>query len=174
MNGGCGYILKPEILRKFSDDSVPFRVPESPREVLTLEVISAEGIPKKPNEHHEKGEIVDPFVKIEILGVEQDEGKFKTNTVWNNGWNPTWQEECSFPLHVPELAIVRFSIYDKNTRKSDVLIVENYIPVCNLRHGFRSVPMKNLKGELVDGCALFLHIGRNSSDMNKTHDNATA
>ena len=46
------------------------------------------------------------------------------NQVPNNGFNPTWNEETSFTIRVPELAIVEFKVSgqkrqkDKKTKKS--------------------------------------------------------
>jgi hypothetical protein len=81
-NGGCGYILKPQVLR--SKTPVDFDKSE-PVVRVALTIISAEHLPK-PNEIL-KGEVIDSFVKISVIGPGVD-GKVShtTRTVYNNGF----------------------------------------------------------------------------------------
>lgn len=39
-----------------------------------------------------KGEVIDPYVVLEMHGVEPDCNKYQTAVVKNNGFNPTWNE----------------------------------------------------------------------------------
>jgi hypothetical protein len=50
---------------------------------LRLRIISGQHIPKP--EQSTEGEVVDPYVQISLLGHEQDNKKYKTTSVRNNG-----------------------------------------------------------------------------------------
>jgi Ca2+-dependent lipid-binding protein len=53
-------------------------------------------LPKKRVES-EKGEIIDPYVSLQIYGASADNaGPFYTRVVDNNGFNPVWGESFSF------------------------------------------------------------------------------
>jgi len=89
-----------------------------------------------------KGDIVDPYVKLTILGLSQDSNSQSTNTIWNNGWNPLWNETFEFNLVCPELAWLQVSVWDKNKLSSDTFICENCFPVSSMRTGcMRSIPL---------------------------------
>ena len=51
--------------------------------ILIFQIISGHQIPK-PNDSL-KGEIIDPFVKIDIFGVPSDQADYKTKVIENNG-----------------------------------------------------------------------------------------
>jgi Ca2+-dependent lipid-binding protein len=41
-----------------------------------------------------KGEVIDPYVVLEMHGVDPDCKQYKTAVVKNNGFNPSWNEVC--------------------------------------------------------------------------------
>lgn len=53
-------------------------------------MISARQLPKVSGTT--KGEVIDPYVVLEMHGVEPDCNKYQTAVVKNNGFNPTWNE----------------------------------------------------------------------------------
>ncbi|XP_040496428.1 1-phosphatidylinositol 4,5-bisphosphate phosphodiesterase delta-3 isoform X3 [Ursus maritimus] len=83
VNGQCGYILKPACLRQ-PDTTFDPECPGPPRTTLTIQVLTAQQLPKlnteKPNS------IVDPLVRVEIHGVPADCARKETNYVLNNGY----------------------------------------------------------------------------------------
>ncbi|XP_055264049.1 1-phosphatidylinositol 4,5-bisphosphate phosphodiesterase delta-3 isoform X2 [Moschus berezovskii] len=83
VNGQCGYVLKPVCLRQPNTTFDP-ECPGPPRTTLTIQVLTAQQLPKlnaeKPNS------IVDPLVRIEIHGVPTDCARKETNYVLNNGY----------------------------------------------------------------------------------------
>lgn len=85
-NGRCGYVLKPDFLRKgkivYDSKTMP-NSPTSKPKVVRIRVISGQHIPK-PNQRTE-GEIVDPYVKIKVYGHPADKQTCKTKYVKNNG-----------------------------------------------------------------------------------------
>ena len=67
----------------------------SPEFILEVEVISGQKLPK-PNKE-EKGEVIDPFVELQVHGISQDDTKvMATKVVDNNGFNPIWKETFRF------------------------------------------------------------------------------
>ena len=87
-NNGVGYLLKPKILRdpnysinNFSEKPTHLlKITVSGFKILIIfQVICAEQLPK-PNQS-EKGEIIDPYIKLAIVGVEKDEKEVKTKTI---------------------------------------------------------------------------------------------
>ncbi|MEJ1277577.1 hypothetical protein NN561_008494 [Cricetulus griseus] len=113
-NGNCGYILKPQQMCKgtfnpFSGDPLP----ANPKKQLILKVISGQQLPKPPDSMFgDRGEIIDPFVEVEIIGLPVDCCKDQTRVVDDNGFNPVWEETLTFTVHMPEIALVRFLVWD--------------------------------------------------------------
>lgn len=81
MNGDCGYILKPRFLRERNVSFDPnLQTHPSGRNIkFSFSVIGAVSLPKP--EKQSKGEIVDPYVIVEIVGVPADCAKFCTETI---------------------------------------------------------------------------------------------
>jgi hypothetical protein len=107
----------------------------------------------------EKGDIVDPFVKVSILGHPRDRASFNTLTVWDNGWNPTFNNSFEFNLVCPELASLQLSIWDKNKVSADKFVCENIVPVSAIREGaLRSVQMFDEDMNSIEGCYLLCSV----------------
>ncbi|XP_016119111.1 1-phosphatidylinositol 4,5-bisphosphate phosphodiesterase eta-1-like, partial [Sinocyclocheilus grahami] len=114
VNGVSGYVLKPGPMCKGSfnplnDDPLP----ANPKKQLVIKIISGQQLPKPPDSMlGDRGEIIDPFVEVEIIGLPVDCCKEQTRVVDDNGFNPVWEETLSFTLHMPEVALVRFLVWD--------------------------------------------------------------
>ncbi|XP_012589982.1 PREDICTED: 1-phosphatidylinositol 4,5-bisphosphate phosphodiesterase eta-2 [Condylura cristata] len=113
-NGGCGYVLKPDcmcrgIFNPNSEDPLPGQL----KKQLVLRIISGQQLPKpRASMLGDRGEIIDPFVEVEIIGLPVDCSKEQTRVVDDNGFNPMWEETLVFTLHMPEIALVRFLVWD--------------------------------------------------------------
>ncbi|CAG2246501.1 PLCD [Mytilus edulis] len=118
-------------------------------------IISAYQIPKPNNS--KKGEIIDPFVKIEIHGVKSDQQSVKTSVKNNNGFKPRWDEVVRFKISVPELALVRLVIYDHD-RYLDDFIGYNVVPVLSMQEGYRHIPLFSKNGDKMPQALVFVHI----------------
>lgn len=93
-NGKCGYVLKPEYM--ITDDPALKDV-QTPGVRLIINVISASSLPKPGGA--QKGEIIDPFVLINISGpYASDNDEAKTRTINDNGFNPVWNQVRFFLL----------------------------------------------------------------------------
>ncbi|KAJ8280484.1 hypothetical protein GJAV_G00055130 [Gymnothorax javanicus] len=153
-NGNSGYILKPQPMCKgsfnpFCDD--PF--PAYPKKQLLLKIISGQQLPKPPDSMlGDRGEIIDPFVEVEIIGLPVDCCKEQTRVVDDNGFNPVWEETLSFTLHMAELALVRFLVWDHDPIGRD-FVGQRTVAFSSLMPGYRHVYLEGLTE-----ASIFVHI----------------
>ncbi|KAK3697824.1 hypothetical protein RRG08_009035 [Elysia crispata] len=155
-NGRTGYVLKPDFL--LSDEHFGLVTGAKDRGVcknLKITIISGFQIPK-PNDS-EKGEVIDPFVKVELYGVAADANEFKTKVIENNGFNPRWYETCMFQVTVPELAMVRFTVIDQDRARDD-FIGYYCLPVMSIQEGFRHFPLFDQHGAPFKQSLIFTHV----------------
>ncbi|GFS05584.1 phosphoinositide phospholipase C [Elysia marginata] len=86
-NGGCGYILKPAIMREeiayFSANTRDV-IPGVSPQILHIKIISGQNFPK-PKGSAAKGDVTDPYVTIEVFGIPADCAEERTKTVPHNG-----------------------------------------------------------------------------------------
>ncbi|KAK7317844.1 hypothetical protein RJT34_02414 [Clitoria ternatea] len=147
-NGGCGYVKKPDfMIRKLphEEEFDPKRtLPVKQR--LKVKVYKGEGWKSdfSPT-HFDLFSPPDFYAKVCIIGVPADSVKKRTSVKMDN-WYPVWDEEFEFPLTVPELALLRIEVKDKDQTKDD-FAGQTCLPVSELRHGFRSVPLHDTKGK---------------------------
>jgi len=158
-NGRCGYVLKPKYLR---EEKITFNptAKAKPVKTLNLTIISGFQLPKVAGkEEKQNGEIIDPYVKVKVRGVPIDEGKSqKTKVIKANGFNPHWNAEFKFPLCFPDLAILFFTVNDADVISSDDFIGQYALPINTLREGYRTVPLKDSRGEIYQHATLFVYV----------------
>ncbi|XP_067467371.1 inactive phospholipase C-like protein 2 isoform X2 [Thunnus thynnus] len=158
-NGNCGYVLRPAIMRQevsyFSADTRD-TVPGVAPQLLHVKVISGQNLPK-PRGSGAKGDVVDPYVYVEIHGIPADCTERRTRTVTQNGDNPIFDESFEFQINLPELAMVRFVVLDDDFI-GDEFIGQYAIPLECLQPGYRHVPLQSLTGEDLPHAKLFVHV----------------
>ncbi|XP_071450500.1 1-phosphatidylinositol 4,5-bisphosphate phosphodiesterase delta-4-like [Hetaerina americana] len=154
-NGNCGYVLKPEYLRYATTKGSSLEN-NGERIILKLKVISGQYIPK-PDQSLE-GEIVDPYVKAEILGHESDKRKLKTKPVRNNGFNPLWNCDMEFTINMPELAILMFTVKDFSSSGVNKKLGVYAIPVASIETGYRHIYLMDYTQKYLIPSSLFVHI----------------
>ncbi|XP_031975816.1 1-phosphatidylinositol 4,5-bisphosphate phosphodiesterase eta-1 isoform X4 [Corvus moneduloides] len=154
VNGNCGYVLKPQQMCKgtfnpYSADPLP----ASPKKQLILKIISGQQLPKPPDSMlGDRGEIIDPFVEVEIIGLPVDCCKDQTRVVDDNGFNPVWEETLTFTIHMPEIALVRFLVWDHDPIGRD-FVGQRTVAFSSLVPGYRHVYLEGLTE-----ASLFVHI----------------
>ncbi|XP_054462090.1 1-phosphatidylinositol 4,5-bisphosphate phosphodiesterase eta-1 [Anoplopoma fimbria] len=154
VNGGIGYVLKPPPMCKgsfnpFSDDPLP----AYPKKQLILKIISGQQLPKPPDSMlGDRGEIIDPFVEVEIIGLPVDCCKEQTRVVDDNGFNPVWEETLSFTLHMAEVVLVRFLVWDHDPIGRD-FIGQRTVAFTSLMPGYRHVYLEGLTE-----ASIFVHV----------------
>lgn len=155
-NGGCGYVLKPKFLREPALLFNTKNLNEMPnKKLFMIRIISAQNLPRTDKENLIK-DISDPFVKINIYGVPSDCAEEKTKVIDNNGFNPLWNENFEFRINCPELAFVKFTVYDHDTANRNDFIGEYSIRFENISPGYRHIRLKNKdqKGTLFVGITI--------------------
>ncbi|PAA76624.1 hypothetical protein BOX15_Mlig033595g2, partial [Macrostomum lignano] len=131
----CGYLLKPEFMRRsdrrfdpFSESTVDGIVANS----LSLRVISGYFLSERR---------VGTFVELEMFGLPADtvRRRFRTRTVPGNGINPVYSQEPFVfkKVVLPQLAAIRIAACEESGR----VIGQRILPVDSLRPGYRHIPL---------------------------------
>ncbi|XP_038821762.1 inactive phospholipase C-like protein 2 [Salvelinus namaycush] len=158
-NGNCGYVLRPTIMRQevsYFSANTRESVPGVSPQLLHVKVISGQNLPR-PSGSGAKGDVVDPYVYVEIHGIPADCAERRTRTVVENGDNPIFDESFEFQINLPELAMVRFVVLDDEFI-GDEFIGQYTIPLECLQPGYRHVPLQSLTGEDLPYARLFVHV----------------
>jgi phosphatidylinositol phospholipase C delta len=156
-NGNCGYVLKPEILR-LGKESEPLKV--------SIQVLSGTCLPKAKGD--KKGEYIDPYVQVTMFDVSSYDGRDMivekyTHHVVKNGFNPIWQHNpFKFKVDHPEIAMLQFTIWNRDVTSSDTFIGSASIPVSCVREGYRSVHLfdaNNKRNGAFECASLLVDVG---------------
>ncbi|XP_039174787.1 1-phosphatidylinositol 4,5-bisphosphate phosphodiesterase zeta-1-like isoform X2 [Crotalus tigris] len=155
-NGGSGYILKPEFLRRRDSAFDPFNVADRYNPItLTIKIISGYQLPPS---NLSKSNKADPLVKIEIHGVPADMTKRQTSVIKNNALNPRWNETFTFTVQVPDLALIRFVVEDQMAVIANDFLGQFTLPLLSMNKGYRHVPLVSKLGVTLKPASLFVYI----------------
>ncbi|KAI4306828.1 hypothetical protein L6164_030073 [Bauhinia variegata] len=156
-NGGCGYVKKPEFLMEKQSHDEEFDPKRELRlkKTLKVKVYMGDGWSSdfSPT-HFDKASPPDFYTKVQIVGVPADSVKKRTKEIMDN-WSPVWNQEFEFRLTVPELALLRIIVKDKDQGKDD-FAGQTCLPVSELRPGFRSFPLYDKKGKMYSSVRLLM------------------
>jgi len=83
--------------------------------------------------------------QVGIAGVKADSVMKKTR-VLEDQWVPVWDEEFTFPLTVPELALLRIEVQEYDMSEKHDFGGQTVLPVWELKQGIRAVPLYDRKG----------------------------
>ncbi|CAH3195917.1 unnamed protein product, partial [Porites evermanni] len=97
-------------------------------------VISGQQLPKPAGTKGE-AKVIDPYVKVDFHGIPADTASFKTKVVKDNGFNPMWKETFEKELLMPELAMIRFVVFDEDVGSRDDFIGQFSLPFTSVRPG---------------------------------------
>ncbi|KAM3824345.1 LOW QUALITY PROTEIN: 1-phosphatidylinositol 4,5-bisphosphate phosphodiesterase eta-2 [Vipera latastei] len=156
-NGNCGYVLKPKcmcqgIFNPNSEDPLAGLM----KKQLVLRVISGQQLPKpRDSMLGDRGEIIDPFVEVEVIGLPMDCSKEQTRVVDDNGFNPMWEETLVFNVGMPEIALVRFLVWDHDPIGRD-FIGQRTIAFTSMMPGYRHVYLEGM-----EEASIFVHVAVN-------------
>uniref|UniRef100_A0A3Q3S4J1 Phosphoinositide phospholipase C n=1 Tax=Mastacembelus armatus TaxID=205130 RepID=A0A3Q3S4J1_9TELE len=158
-NGGCGYVLRPAVMRdevSYFSAHTQGCVPGVPPQTLRIKVISAHNLPK-PQGSGAKGEVIDPYVVLELHGVPADCAEQRTRTAAQNQDDPLFDETFEFQVNMPELALLRFVVLDDDYIGDDFIGQYSVAFEC-LQPGYRNVPLLGLAGDPLPHTSLFVHV----------------
>ncbi|XP_058056630.1 1-phosphatidylinositol 4,5-bisphosphate phosphodiesterase classes I and II [Anopheles bellator] len=151
-NHRCGYLLKPEFMRRKDRRLDPFA--ESTVDgiiagTVVVTVMSGQFLTDKK---------VGTFVEVDMFGLPADtvRKKFRTKIVRDNGINPVYDEEPFVfkKVVLPELAAIRIAAYEEGAK----LIGHRVLPVIGLCPGYRHLTLRTEVGQPIPLATLFLCI----------------
>ncbi|XP_008288306.1 1-phosphatidylinositol 4,5-bisphosphate phosphodiesterase eta-2 [Stegastes partitus] len=156
-NGNCGYILKPKCMCKTAfNPALEDPLPGHRKTQLVLKIISGQQLPKpKDSMFGDRGEIIDPFVEVEIIGLPVDCSKQQTRVVDDNGFNPMWEETLVFSIQMPQIALVRFQVWDHDPIGRD-FIGQRTVAFRSMMPGYRHVYLEGMAAS-----SIFVHVAIN-------------
>ncbi|KFV53794.1 1-phosphatidylinositol 4,5-bisphosphate phosphodiesterase eta-1, partial [Tyto alba] len=149
VNGNCGYVLKPQQMCKgtfnpYSADPLP----ASPKKQLILKIISGQQLPKPPDSMlGDRGE-----VRYSDANRCFHESFQNFCYVCFTGFNPVWEETLTFTIHMPEIALVRFLVWDHDPIGRD-FVGQRTLAFSSLVPGYRHVYLEGLTE-----ASIFVHI----------------
>ncbi|XP_055957983.1 inactive phospholipase C-like protein 2 isoform X2 [Patella vulgata] len=158
-NGGCGFVLKPSIMREeiaYFSASTREVIPGVSPQILHIKIISGQNFPK-PKGSAAKGDVTDPYINIEVFGIPADCAEERTRTIAHNGYNPIFDESFEFQINLPELALIRFAVLD-DEYIGDEFIGQYTIPFECMQTGYRHIRLLSNTGSIILNCTLFVHI----------------
>eukprot|EP01095_Lingulamoeba_sp_RSL-Kostka_P002025 TRINITY_DN12891_c0_g1_i1.p1 TRINITY_DN12891_c0_g1~~TRINITY_DN12891_c0_g1_i1.p1 ORF type:complete len:762 (+),score=226.34 TRINITY_DN12891_c0_g1_i1:43-2328(+) len=155
-NGGCGYILKPDILRISKVDPKTFHKDIRFKTKFSITIYSARQLPKLS----ESTSIINPRVDIILSGMPQDSYTKSTKKISGNGFNPYWGQKFTFNIVLPEAVTLLLMIVDVDESMinigGNVPVAYYSIPLPLIRQGYRVIPLYNCKScRLIPMCDLF-------------------
>lgn len=135
-NGNCGYLLKPDFMRRADRTFDPFA--ESPVDGViaaqcSVRVIAGQFLSDKK---------VGTYVEVDMYGLPTDtiRKEFRTRMVPANGLNPVYNEEPFLfrKVVLPDLAVLRFGVYDEGGK----LLGQRILPLDGLQAGYRHISLR--------------------------------
>lgn len=157
-NGGCGYVKKPDFLLNVGPNNEVFdpKAKLPVKKTLKVKVYMGDGwhLDFKQT-HFDLYSPPDFYTRVGIAGVPADEIMKKTKTR-EDIWTPVWDEEFTFPLTVPELALLRIEVHEYDMSEKDDFAGQTCIPVSELKPGIHAVPLCDRKGEKYNSARLLM------------------
>ncbi|VDM23556.1 unnamed protein product [Toxocara canis] len=159
-NGRCGYVLKPNLMRKPDAKFNPFETRNMDLVVpayLSLTVISAQMLSvvcdKRPS----------TYVEVNFYGHFRDlsmfsKRKYRTRTVPDNGINPIYatnfyHEEFKYEKIIfPAMASIRLAVFEDGGR----LLGQRFLQVHSIQPGYRHVLLRNASNRPIGPVTLFV------------------
>ncbi|KMZ66674.1 Phosphoinositide phospholipase C [Zostera marina] len=144
-NGGSGYVKKPDYLVSDPLYHLQENIIRPIKMTLKVKIYLGDGWKDDFKKNHfDSFSPPDFYIEVGIAGAPSDEIIFNTKHV-RNSWNPIWDEEFSFPLIVPELAILSFIVLDSGVGRDD-FGGQICFPVLELKPGIRAVQLSDRQG----------------------------
>ncbi|XP_021715536.1 phosphoinositide phospholipase C 4-like [Chenopodium quinoa] len=156
-NGGCGYVKKPDFLVDGNQVFDP-KVKLPLKTKLKVKIYMGDGWRMDfKKTHFDKYSPPDFYTKVGIAGVPADE-TMQMTAIKDDQWIPIWNEEFTFPLTVPELALLRVEVHEHDNDKKDDFGGQTCLPVSELRPGVHAIPLYSRKGEKFNSVKLLMRL----------------
>eukprot|EP00058_Branchiostoma_floridae_P018214 XP_002603703.1 hypothetical protein BRAFLDRAFT_93082 [Branchiostoma floridae] len=142
-NGGCGFVLKPQVMWDPAHPLLQALLPHGQGQVLSGQYVCPSSLQGSP------------MVEVEVIGVPADCVKHRTKTVHRNAVNPIWAETLKFQVTFPELTFVRFAVTDVMSSSSSPG-AQRIIPYMSLARGYRHVWLHSPQDHALELSTLFI------------------
>ncbi|KAI3772230.1 hypothetical protein L6452_03411 [Arctium lappa] len=157
-NGGCGYVKKPDFLMRRGPKNEVFnpkaKLPS--KKTLKVKIYMGDGWHLNfKKTHFDTYSPPDFYTRIGIAGAPVDK-KMRKTKIKEDDWTPVWNEEFTFPLAVPELALLRIEVREYNMSEKNDFAGQTCLPVSELRTGIRAIPLCNRKGDQYTSARLLM------------------
>ncbi|KAM3591204.1 uncharacterized protein V6R79_024592 [Siganus canaliculatus] len=135
-NGGSGYLLKPEFMRRTDKHFDPFTeniVDGIVANTVKIKVLSGQFLTDKK---------VGVYVEVDTFGLPADtKRKYRTKTSNGNSLDPVWDDETFVfnKIVLPTLASLRIAVFEENGK----FIGHRILPVSAIRPGYHYINLKN-------------------------------
>lgn len=151
-NGRCGYVLKPKVMR-CPDHVLYKRFNPFKKEIeglhstfIDLTIISGQYVCQQDFS-------ASCLVEIEVIGIPKDCFKYKTKLCTKNSLNPIWDDTFVIEVRMPELAFLKFTVYDIGT---NLPTAQRIVPISQLRPGFRNVRLNSPDNKQLPLSSIFI------------------
>ncbi|XP_048526775.1 1-phosphatidylinositol 4,5-bisphosphate phosphodiesterase classes I and II isoform X3 [Dendroctonus ponderosae] len=148
----CGYLLKPDFMRRQDRTFYPFAdttVDGIVAGTVKIQVISGQFLSEKK---------VGTYIEVEMYGLPADtiRKRFKTKVIPNNAINPVYDEEPFVFKRVvlPGLASIRIVAYEEGGR----FIGHRILPLTSISPGYRHVNLKTEMGQPLPLATVFIYV----------------
>ena len=97
------------------------------------------------------------IIPFNIVQSSEDTLKYKTRVISSNGFNPVWQETFSFHVSRPEVSLLYVAVHDAAdvvAGSRSALLAYFALPLCAVRCGYRSCPLRDASGKKMPWCNL--------------------
>ncbi|KAM7366142.1 hypothetical protein PAMP_015608 [Pampus punctatissimus] len=135
-NGGSGYLLKPEFMRRTDKHFDPFTeniVDGIVANTVKIRVMSGQFLTDKK---------VGVYVEVDMFGLPADtKRKYRTKTSNGNSLDPMWDDDMFVfnKVVLPTLASLRIAVFEENGK----FIGHRILPVSAIRPGYHYINLKN-------------------------------
>jgi len=160
-NNRCGYLLKPEIMRRTKINKIFDPFAESPIDgivatTLKIRILNGIYLTNDTNKH------IGQSVTVELFGLPADSvrnnraHKVKA-TLFSNSFNVSYTDPTGFQFRkiiMPDLATLALTVFDEQGK----VFGRRFLPINGLRPGYRYINLKNESNQPMNMCALFVHI----------------
>lgn len=155
-NGGCGYVKKPDFLMQTDPEVFDPKKSLSPKKTLKVKVYMGDGWRMDFTQtHFDQYSPPDFYARVGIAGVPADSVMKRTRAIEDN-WVPVWEEDFTFKLTVPEIALLRVEVHEYDMSEKDDFGGQTVLPVSELIPGIRAVALHDRKGIKLNNVKLLM------------------
>uniref|UniRef100_A0A0E0LQ67 Phosphoinositide phospholipase C n=1 Tax=Oryza punctata TaxID=4537 RepID=A0A0E0LQ67_ORYPU len=155
-NGGCGYVKKPDFLMQTDPEVFDPKKSLPPKKTLKVKVYMGDGWRMDFKQtHFDQYSPPDFYARVGIAGVPADSVMKRTRAIEDN-WVPVWEEDFTFTLTVPEIALLRVEVHEYDMSEKDDFGGQTVLPVSEIIPGIRAVALHDRKGIKLNNVKLLM------------------